>query len=131
MRFLILLFSLLMLPAVTMAEGGEKSESGTNYIEIAPKVVVNLADSKQILAINVQLLVEGGEVVEGVKKNMPALKNALIMLYSSKKIEEIKTAEQREALRKETFEVVKKTLEKYAGSDEGFKDVFFTDFMIN
>lgn len=131
MRFLILLFSLLMLPTITMAEEGEKSESGTSYIEIAPKIVVNLIDSKQILAINVQLLVESEETIEGIKKNMPALKNALIMLYSSKKIEEIKTAGQREALRKETFEAIKKTLEKYAGSHEGFKDVFFTDFMTN
>jgi len=130
MHPIVLLLSFLLMPVFAVANEGEKSETGLQYIEIGPNLIVNLANSKQIMKISPQLMVEGAEAAEHIKKNMPALKNALIMLYSGRKSEELATAEQREALRKETAEVIEKTLDRYATSD-GFKDVFFTDFRIN
>ncbi|MDP2901735.1 MAG: flagellar basal body-associated FliL family protein [Methylovulum sp.] len=128
MRQFILLLSFLLIPLLAVAnEGG--GGSGAQYIEIGPKLIVNLANAKQLMKINPQLMVEG-EAAEQIKRNMPALKNALIMLFSGRKAEELATAGQREALRKETAEVIIKTLDKY-GSSEGFKDVFFSDFRIN
>lgn len=129
MRPFVLLLSFLFVPLLAIAEEGGKSESGPQYIEIGPKLIVNLANAKQLMKISPQLMVDG-EALEQVKKNMPALKNALIMLYSGRRAEDLATAEQREALRKETFEVLEKTLEKY-GSSDGFEDVFFSDFRIN
>ncbi|MDO9104251.1 MAG: flagellar basal body-associated FliL family protein [Methylovulum sp.] len=130
MRPLVLLLSFLLMPVFALANEGEKAEAGgPQYVEIGPKLIVNLANAKQLMKISPQLMVEGA-AVEQVKKNMPALKNALIMLYSGRKAEDLASAGQREALRKETAEVIEKTLEKY-GSSEGFKEVFFTDFRIN
>jgi len=129
MRPVIGLLIFLLMPAFAAAQEGEKAESGPQYIEIGPKLIVNLANAKQLMKVNPQLMVEG-EAAEQVKKHMPALKNALIRLYSGRKAEDLATAEQREALRKETFEVIEKTLDKY-GTSEGFQDVFFSDFRIN
>ncbi len=129
MRPFIVLLTFLLMPLFALANEGGGSGAGPQYIEIGPKLIVNLANPKQLMKINPQLMVEG-EAAEQVKKNMPALKNALIMLFSGRKAEELATAEQREALRKETTEVIIKTLDKY-GSSEGFEDVFFSDFRIN
>lgn len=129
MRLVFLVLSLLLLPGFSAAEGGGGA-AGPQYIEVGPKLIVNLANAKQLMKINPQLMVEGSEAVEEVKKHMPAIKNALIMLYSSRKAEDLATAEQREALRKETYEAIKKILED-RGSAEGFLDVFFSDFRIN
>ena len=129
MRSVLLVCLILLLPHVTSAnEGG--GGAGPQYIEVGPKLIVNLANSKQLMKINPQLLVEGPEAIDEVKKHMPAIKNALIMLYSSRRAEDLATAEQREALRLETFETIKNVLEE-RGSGEGFEDVFFSDFRIN
>ncbi len=127
MRLLLFMIWLISTGLAFANEGG--GEGGAQYVEVGPKLIVNLANPKQLMAVSPQLMVEG-EAMEAVKKNMSAIKNALIMNYSGRTAESLATAEQREALRKETFEIVKEILEKY-GSSEGFSDVFFSDFRIN
>lgn len=128
MRQSILFACLVVLSLSVVANEGEKAE-GPQYIPIGPKLIVNLQNPKQLMQINPQVMAEG-EATEEIKKNMPALKNALIMLLSGRDAQELATSQQREALRKETAEVILKTLEKY-GSSEGVKEVLFTDFRIN
>ncbi|MDD5578347.1 MAG: flagellar basal body-associated FliL family protein [Methylobacter sp.] len=129
MRLLVLLLSFLFI--TSLADANEEKPSGTviEYLQMGPKFTVNLEEPRKYLMINVQLLVEGAEAVEKIKKHMPALKHELIMLYSGRSMETLQTSEQREALRQETFTALKKVLEKYENS-EGFKDVFFTEFLI-
>ncbi|HEY8096069.1 MAG TPA: flagellar basal body-associated FliL family protein [Methylobacter sp.] len=133
-------------------EGAKESEAeaGVKYMEMAPKFTVNLAEPKKFLLINVQLLVEGAGAIAAVKKHMPALRHELIMLYSGRPSAELQTMEQREALRQETTKVVRETLEKMeggkghhasaekdhseegkAGHEEGFKEAYFTEFLVD
>jgi flagellar FliL protein len=132
-RLFVLLLSFLLIPSFAVANEGksESSESGIEYLEITPKLTVNLAEPRKYLLVNVQLLVEGAEAVEKIKKNMPAIKHELIMLYSGRPADSLQTMEQREALRKETLEAIRKVLDKYEKSSKGFNDVFFTEFLIN
>lgn len=159
MRLFILLFSLLLLPAFASAEehgGGEGEAAGPakiQYMEITPKFVVNLIEPKKFLAITVQVLVEGA-VAEAVKKHMAAIKHELLMLFSDRSIENLQTMEQREALRQQAVELIHKTIDKAEGVVEekeeepqeghkrmkkrdysklpsaGFKDLFFTEFLL-
>lgn len=150
MRLLVMLLSLLFISVAAANEGAKESEAeaGVKYIEMTPKFTVNLAEPKKFLLVNVQLLVEGAGTIAAVKKHMPALRHALIMLYSGRPSEELQTMEQREALRKETAAVIRQTLEKSedgrhpapaeegrseegAGHPEGFKDAYFTEFLID
>ncbi len=148
MRLLVLLFSLLFMSVAAANEGGKESEAeaGVKYMEMTPKFTVNLAEPKKFLMINVQLLVEGAVAIEQVKKHMPALRHELIMLYSGRPAESLQTIEQREALRQETTAIIKETLEKMVSSDshgaeekehpeagphDGFKEAYFTEFLIN
>jgi flagellar FliL protein len=131
-RLLILLFSLLLMPSWAYANEGksESGEGGMEYLEITPKITVNLAEPRNYLLVNVQLLAEGAEAVEKIRKHMPAIKHELIMLFSGRPSDSLQTMEQREALRKETVAVLQKTLDKYE-KNSGFKDVFFSEFLIS
>lgn len=100
------------------------------YIEMTPKFTVNLDKPKKYLAVSVQLMVEGEEAISKIKKHLPALRHELIMIYSGRAVTEIQTMEQREALRVESKGVIAKALEKQSITD-GFKDVFFTEFLVN
>lgn len=152
MRLWVVVLSLLFMSVAAANEGAKESESesGAKYIEMSPKFTVNLAEPKKFLLINVQLLVEGAGVIEAVKKHMPALRHELIMLYSGRPSEGLQTMEQREALRQETTKVVRETLEKMEGGkghhasadkghsedgkaehEEGFKEAYFTEFLID
>lgn len=131
-------------------EGAAESEAeaGVKYLEMTPKFTVNLAEPKKFLLVNVQLLVEGAAAIEEVKTHMPALRHELIMLYSGRPSADLQTMEQREALRQETTKVIRATLEKMAGTvksehakedkekagppaAEGFKEAFFTEFLVD
>jgi flagellar FliL protein len=160
MRLWVVLLSLLFMSAAVANEEAKESESesGAKYMEMAPKFTVNLMEPKKILLINVNLLVEGGKFIAAIKKHMPALRHELIMLYSGRSFEELQTMEQREALRQETTKVIRETLEKMEAAEghgaeaeeehakekeaeppkegevehtEGFKEAYFTEFLVD
>ncbi|MEQ1621616.1 MAG: flagellar basal body-associated FliL family protein [Methylococcales bacterium] len=135
MRIIVLMLSLLLLPFIATANsGGEKKEEGSGpvieYLEMTPKFTVNLNEPRKYLMVNVQILVEGAEAVAKIKKHMPALRHELIMLYTGRASDQLQTMEQREALRKETFETIHKTLDRLENSD-GLRDVFFTEILVD
>ena len=121
MRLLVVILSLLFMSAAVANEGAKESEAeaGVKYLEMTPKFTVNLAEPKKFLLINVQLLVEGADTIAAVKKHMPALRHELIMLYSGRPSEGLQTMEQREALRQETTDIIRKTLAKMEQGDKG------------
>ena len=132
MRKLILLLSLLLLPIWGFA-GDDKAEEASpviEYIDMKPKFTVNLAEPKKYLLVNVQLLVEGAEAVERVKKHLPMLRHEMIMMLSGMHIADLQTVEQREALRVKTKDLITSALAKAENSD-GFRDVFFSEFLVN
>jgi Flagellar basal body-associated protein FliL. len=154
MRLWVVVLSLLFMSVAVANEGAKESEAeaGVKYVEMTPKFTVNLAEPKKFLLINVQLLVEGAGTIAAIKKHMPALRHELIMLYSGRPSEALQTMEQREALRQETTAVIRKTLEKMeegdkghgepaekehseeegkAGHEEGFKEAYFTEFLVD
>jgi flagellar protein FliL len=134
-RTFILLISLMLLPTMTWANSGEEKTDESagpviEYVEMKPKFTVNLAEPKKYLMLNVQLLVEGAEHVEKVKKSMPVLRHEMIMMLSGMQSADLQTMEQREALRMKTKQLITDLLTKMKNSD-GFRDVFFSEFLIN
>ncbi len=136
MRNVILMLMLLLLPMLGFASegGGEKVDESAGpviaYVPMAPKFTVNLAEPKKYLMLDVQLLVEGAEHVEKIKKFMPVLRHGMIMLLSGMHIADLQSMEQREALRMKTKQLLTELLEKSQNSD-GFRDVFFSEFLVN
>ena len=123
MQKLILLVLMLLLPVLGFAKSEEKSEESQlpviEYVDMAPKFTVNLAEPKKYLLVNIQLLVEGAANVEKIRKHMPMLRHEMIMMLSGMHIADLQTMEQREALRVKAKELIAQALAKIH-SDEGF-----------
>mgnify|MGYP000606659515 CR=1 FL=1 len=130
MRILVLCLSFFVLFNTAYAGDDESAEPVIEYVEMTPKFTVNLERSGKYLVVNVQLMVEGEKYIEKVKKHLPALRHELIMLYSGRVSTELQTMEQREALRIESKKAMTKALDKHSNSD-GFRDLFFTEFLVN
>ncbi len=130
MRFFVLLLSFMFLPLMVMAEEEENAKPSVDYLEMAPKLTVNLAERRKYLLVKVQLLIKGRANTDRINEHMPAMRHELLMFLSGKSEEELQTALQREAARKESFNRVKAVLDKYSSS-EGLEDLFFTAFLIN
>ena len=131
MRILILFLSFFLISNFVYAGDDEEvsTELVIEYLEMKPKFTVNLDKPKKYLMINVQLLVEGAESIEKIKKHLPALRHELIMIYSGRSAASLQTMEQREALRQESKDAITKALDKHSNSD-GFRDVFFSEFLV-
>ncbi|OAI10586.1 flagellar basal body protein FliL [Methylomonas lenta] len=133
MQKLILLVALILMPMIGFA-GDDKKEAEEGpvieYIEMTPKFTVNLAEPKKYLLVKVQLLVEGAENVEKIKKNMPMLRHEIILMLSGIPRADLETMEQREALRVKTKDLITEALAKTKNSD-GFRDIFFSEFLVN
>lgn len=130
MRFFVLLLTLIFLPCMAMAGDDENAKPTLEYLDMAPKFTVNLAEKRKYLLVKVQLLIKGQTNVDRINEHMPAMRHEIIMFLSGKSEADLKTTIQREEARKEVFDRVEAVLDKYSESD-GLKDLFFTAFLIN
>lgn len=131
MRFICVLFGLFIFTNPVFAGDDEDAGDTTvEYIEMTPKFTVNLDRPAKYLVANVQLMVEGVKYIEKVKKHLPALRHELILLYSGRSAADLQTMEQREALRLESKKLITDSLDAFSNSD-GFRDLYFTEFLVN
>ena len=81
------------------------------------------------LQINVQVVTHDPQMEELVIKHAPVIRNALVMLLSSKDAEELDSREGKESLRIEALTAIQEVLREETGSD-GVDGVFFTSFVM-
>jgi len=73
--------------------------------------VVNLAgDAQRYLQVGIDLRVADASVSDQIKLHLPEVRNGVLLLLSSKKVEDLATVEQKNQLRSEIREVVNKPL---------------------
>lgn len=77
---------------------------------------------------DMQLMAHSQEIIDKAQKNMPAVRNRLIMLLSDQDFEALRQVEGKEALRADVRDAVNETLK--ASGDDTIKDVFFTSFVL-
>ncbi|MEW6692315.1 MAG: flagellar basal body-associated FliL family protein [Pseudomonadota bacterium] len=132
-------------PAAEQAEGATHEEDKpkkkdehavASYVligEAGKPLLVNLADTTEadFLQVEVQILTTNPELEAKVKAHMPALRHALLTLFSQQKSPELKTAQGREQLRQQALAEVRSVLEKQAKVDpEDVGDLLFTNFIM-
>ena len=124
-------------------DGGDGEEAAQNsdeekgaegpaiYVSLDPPFVVNFADSgnARFLQITVEVMTRDPKVEEHVKHNMPAIRNNLVMLFSSQTTDSVSSLEGKEALREETLTSIQDILETETG-DPGIEAVYFTSFVM-
>lgn len=101
------------------------------YIPISPAFVVNFVDGgkARFLQITMEVMTRDPQVTAHIKTHLPAIKNNLVMLFSSQSYEDISTLEGKETLREEALTVVQEILEEETG-DPGIETVYFTSLVM-
>ncbi len=99
------------------------------YTPLNPPMVVNFAnDPDGFMQVEVQVMARDKAVIEVVKNNEPAIRNALLMLYGGKTRDDVTNREGKEKLRAETLEEVRRVVAPYTGDAE-VEDVYFTSLI--
>lgn len=145
------LMLLCLMPLLAQAESEEKAEQedtlGFKYIEMAPAFVVNYGTSGRIgyLKADVSLRVASAAVAE-VKRHMPALRHDMIMLLSRQTPEALASVDEREKLRLEALDSLRRALAEASGqahpgkgaapaaggkpAEADIQDLLFTSFIM-
>ncbi len=101
------------------------------YIPLDPAFTVNLHGGARarFLQASVQVMTYDPQMEELVVKHMPVIRNALVMLFSSKDAEVLDSRQGKESLRNEALAAIQAVLREETGSD-GVEGVFFTSFVM-
>ena len=131
-----------MLPKADAEGGGGQADAGhegersvdkrlpAQYLAMEPAFVVNLADegSTRYLQTEIQLMARDPQTIADVTTHMPALRNALLMLFARQTQADLRSPEGREALQAKSLEEVNRVLKDETGHD-GVEALFFTSFV--
>ena len=112
-------------------EKTKKTKAPLNYVPMDPPFVVNFSGDTDIrfLQITVEVGTRKPDVVELIKEHRPAIRNTLVMLFSSQDPYQLNTREGKEKLRSETLTEIQKVMKEETGSP-GVENVFFTSFVM-
>lgn len=108
-----------------------RKQSEAVYIALDPAFTVNLKGGArtQFLQTNVEIMTYEPKMAELVVKHMPVIRNALVMLLSSKEAKDLDSREGKESLRSEALATIREVLQEKTGSN-GIEGVFFTSFVM-
>jgi len=110
----------------------EKKKKVENMTEIGPiypldQFIVNLVsnNSSRYLKCKIDLELDAPELQQEVDKKLPAIRDLIIRILSSKTVEEIQTAKGKEKLKEE----IKRKINEILTTGE-IRNVYFTEFVI-
>ena len=110
----------------------EKKKKVSDMTEIGPiypldQFIVNLVstNANRYLKCKIDLELDSPELQQEVDKKLPAIRDLIIRILSSKTVEEIQTAKGKEKLKEE----IKRKINQMLGTGE-IRNVYFTEFVI-
>jgi len=110
----------------------EKKKKASDMAEIGPiypldQFIVNLVsnNSSRYLKCKIDLELDSPELQQEVDKKLPAIRDLIIRILSSKTVEEIQTAKGKEKLKEE----IKRKINEMLTTGE-IRHVYFTEFVI-
>lgn len=111
------------------AEGKPVKES--IYVDLDPAFVVNFQDHGMIrfLQIGVQLMVTEQQTADGIKHHMPAVRNNLLLIFSSLDLASVSSREGKEKLRETVLAEIRSILAE-RGIKGDVEAVYFTSFVM-
>ncbi|MFQ5643763.1 MAG: flagellar basal body-associated FliL family protein [Thiogranum sp.] len=109
----------------------KKAKAPLNYVPLDPPFVVNFTADTDIrfLQITVEVGTREADAVEQIKEHRPAIRNSLVMLFSSQDPYTLNTREGKEQLRSQTLSEIQKVMKEETG-DSVVESVFFTSFVM-
>ncbi|MFP5507335.1 MAG: flagellar basal body-associated protein FliL [Gammaproteobacteria bacterium] len=100
------------------------------YLPMDPFVVnFDMKADVRFMQVTLQVAARDALVIERVKEHTPAIRNGLVMLYSSQDPIVLNTRAGKEALLQQSLEEINKVLKQQSGS-AGVENVYFTSFVM-
>jgi len=102
------------------------------YFKFDPAFVVNFGGegSARYLQVTVETMTRDPPTLEMIKNNEPAVRNDLVLLFSSQDNASLLSPDGKEKLRNATLEVVRKVVAGEGGDPKNVENVYFTSFVI-
>jgi len=103
----------------------------TVYVSIEPPFVVNFEDQTLVryLQIGVSLMTKDSDGEEKIRQHMPMIKSRLLLMYSAKTYEDVRTLEGKKLLQSESLSIVREALKEQTGMSV-VDSVLFTSFVM-
>jgi flagellar FliL protein len=121
-----------IVPVAVAAKGAEGHSAGkpSVYYPIDPPLVVNFEDGSAVrfLQITMEIMAHDEKAIESVQKNIPLIRNNLLLLMSNRNYQSMMSREGKEKLREEALAEVRAVQKKEGGPD--VDDVLFTSFVV-
>jgi flagellar protein FliL len=117
------------------AEKAEKAgapKAAALYYKFDPAFVVNFGGegSARYLQVMVEAMTRDAAMLELLKNNEPAVRNDLVLLFSSQDSNALLSADGKEKLRAATLEAVRKVIAAEGGNAKQVESIYFTSFVI-
>jgi flagellar FliL protein len=121
-----------IVPVVVAAKGAEGGGAGkpSVYYAIDPPLVVNFEEGSAVrfLQITMEIMAHDDKAIESVQKNIPLIRNNLLLLMSNRDYQSMMSREGKEKLRQEALTEVNAVQKKEGGPN--VDDVLFTSFVV-
>jgi flagellar FliL protein len=117
-------------PAAKAGSEGHGAGKPSVYYAIDPPLVVNFEDGSAVrfLQITMEVMAHDEKAVESVQRNIPLIRNNLLLLMSNRNYQSMMSREGKEKLRQEALAEVRAVQKKEGGPD--VDDVLFTSFVV-
>jgi flagellar protein FliL len=117
---------------VAAAAHGEEGGAAKNtlYYAIDPPLVVNFEDGSVVrfLQISMEVMAHDQKAIDSVQKNIPLIRNNLLLLMSNRNYQSMMSREGKDKLRAEALAEVRAVQKKEGGPD--VDDILFTSFVV-
>jgi len=120
--------------APAAAAAGEGGEGGGGksafYYAFDPPMVVNFEDGSVVrfLQISMEVMAHDQKTIDSVQKNMPLIRNNLLLLMSNRNYQTLMSREGKDKLRAEALAEIRAVQQKQGGGD--VDDLLFTSFVV-
>jgi flagellar FliL protein len=117
--------------AAQQAQASAKPPLPAIYLKMDPQMVVNFDASSEVkfLAVDIEFMARDQAVLDDVQRNMPKIRNNLLMLISNRDYKTLMTREGKDKLRLEALDETKRVLKQETGSAK-LEDLLFTSFVV-
>ncbi len=112
------------------AKGAGTEQKASLYLALDPPLVVNFEDGAVVrfLQITMEVMTKEQAAIDGVQKNLPLIRNNLLLLMSNRDFAALMSREGKEKLRAEALAEVQDILKKQGSP--AVDDLLFTSFVV-
>jgi flagellar FliL protein len=108
----------------------ETEAKASLFYPIDPPLVVNFEDGSAVrfLQISMEVMGKDQKGIDSVQKNMPLIRNNLLLLMSNRNYQSLMSREGKDKLRQEALDEIRAVQKKQGGAD--IEDLLFTSFVV-